>query len=178
MKLVVRNMALTFEGMVTILTQIEAVLNSRPLCPLSCDPNDPKALTAAHFLIGSSLLLLAEPDVSQKPANRLKRWQLLQSILQQFCRRWSKEYLGHLQRLAEWHSRQRPLQPGTLVLLKEDNLAPFQWRMGRVENVHPGSDGVVRVATIRFQTGALLKRAVTKLCPLLSEDEGDNKQIN
>ena len=53
MKRVVGNMALTFEKMVTVLTQIETVLNSRPLCPLLCDPNDTEALTPAHFLIGS-----------------------------------------------------------------------------------------------------------------------------
>ncbi|XP_058816911.1 uncharacterized protein LOC131680209 [Topomyia yanbarensis] len=62
---------LTFEAMCTVLTQIEAIMNSRPLLPLSEDPNDLAALTPAHFLVGSSLHALPDPDLMNVPANRL-----------------------------------------------------------------------------------------------------------
>lgn len=46
---------LTYEEMYTLLVQIETVLNSRPLSPLSSDPSDPNPLTPADFLIGRLL---------------------------------------------------------------------------------------------------------------------------
>ncbi|GFT63441.1 integrase catalytic domain-containing protein [Trichonephila clavipes] len=64
--------------------QIEAVLNSRTICPLSNDPNDVETLTPAHFLVGSSLVAVPDPDYTEIPMNRLSRWQLVQRMNQHF----------------------------------------------------------------------------------------------
>ena len=69
------NSLLTLEKLYTLTTQIEACLNSRPFCPLSPDPNDLAPLTAVHFLVGSALTAIPEPDLSDLPVNRLGRWQ-------------------------------------------------------------------------------------------------------
>ncbi|UYV64515.1 hypothetical protein LAZ67_3001068 [Cordylochernes scorpioides] len=53
----------------------------------------------------------------------------------------------------------------TLVLLKEDNLPPLKWRMGRINQVYPGEDGLVRVVSVKTADGDL-RRAVAKVCPL------------
>ncbi|XP_051862363.1 uncharacterized protein LOC127565811 [Drosophila albomicans] len=50
----------TFEELSTLLSKIEACLNSRPLSPMSEDVSDLAALTPGHFLIGGSLLSMAE----------------------------------------------------------------------------------------------------------------------
>lgn len=51
-------------------------------------------------------------------------------------------------------------------------MPPLQWHMGRVAEIYPGEDVLVRVATVRTTTGTL-KRAVKKLCPppIDSEDK-------
>jgi len=73
MKRVIGNSLLTFQEMKTLLFQIEACLNSRPLCPLSEDPDSLPVLTPGHFLIGESLTAVPEPSVLDTPANRLNR---------------------------------------------------------------------------------------------------------
>ncbi|XP_011687496.1 PREDICTED: uncharacterized protein LOC105449814 [Wasmannia auropunctata] len=62
LKRVASNSSLTFEEFYTLITQIEAILNSRPLTPMSTDPNDLIPLTPAHFLIGKTLNSVADPD--------------------------------------------------------------------------------------------------------------------
>jgi len=66
---VIGNSLLTFEELCTIFVQIEAVLNSRPLCPMSNDPHDYEILTPGHFIIGEPLNSFPEPDLTQVAAN-------------------------------------------------------------------------------------------------------------
>jgi hypothetical protein len=74
---------LTFEEFSTLITQVEACLNSRPLIALSNEPNDPSYLNPGHFLIGAPLTTLPEPDFTNTTMNSLSRWQLLQRFNQQ-----------------------------------------------------------------------------------------------
>ncbi|XP_055903535.1 uncharacterized protein LOC129939519 [Eupeodes corollae] len=110
MKRILHLAALTYEELNTLIIQIECILNSRPLSPLSEDPNDLKPLTPGHFLTGSSLIAIPEPDL-------------------------------------------------------DDNLPPLKWKLGRVMELHPGTDHIVRVVTLKTATG-IFKRAVANLCRL------------
>uniref|UniRef100_A0A0A9YD88 Pro-Pol polyprotein n=2 Tax=Lygus hesperus TaxID=30085 RepID=A0A0A9YD88_LYGHE len=160
---------LTYSEMYTVLTQIEACVNSRPLVPLSSDPNDYSVLTPSHFLIGDQLTAPPEPNLRSLPENRLTRWQLVQRIAQHFWHRWRNEYLHELQRRYKWKSTCNNLQKGTLVLVKEDNSPSYAWSLARVEDTHPGSDGLVRVVTLRCPSG-LFKRNIRLLCALPIDD--------
>ena len=108
----------------TILTQIEACLNSRPLFAISSDSRDPEPLTPAHFLVGFPLTALPESDYSQINITRLGRWQLLQRFTQSIWNRWSKDYLHQLQQRNKWRSTSKNLTPGQLVLILDDNSPP------------------------------------------------------
>ncbi|XP_057329854.1 uncharacterized protein LOC130670463 [Microplitis mediator] len=157
----------TYEEFNTIVINIEAILNSRPLTPLSSDPNDLQSLTPGHFLIGDTLTSLPEHDYREIPENRLSRWQHLQQIRQHFWNRCSKEYLNELNIRHKWSTKGQPetIKIGTVVLIKEDNLPPLQWRMGLITNVHPGADGVIRVVTVKTSTGNV-ERCIRKIAPL------------
>ena len=104
---IVGTVILTFEEMTTILTQIEACLNSRPLkSSLPCDDDGMlQVLTPGHFLIGRPLEALPNPDIDTQPLTVLKRWHLCQGLVKHFWKRWSNEYLHTLQRSSKWQSQ-------------------------------------------------------------------------
>ncbi|CAG7832932.1 unnamed protein product [Allacma fusca] len=127
---------------------VEACLNSRPLCPISSNPNDLSVLTPGHFTAGGVLTALPEPDYSHLKINRLSRWQLVQRIARQFWERWSSDYLTRLQTRPKWWAHQPNLQVGDLVLVQDDRLPPQQWHLARILLVHPGEDGKLRIRLV------------------------------
>jgi hypothetical protein len=131
-KRVVGETVLTYDELYTLLTRIEACLNSRPLVPMSNDPNDLTAITPGHFLIGEALTAPLEPDLIELKINRLSRHQLLERLRQHFWKRWRTEYLSYLQGRTKWQSPSPSLQPGDLDLLVEDNVPPLCWPIGRI----------------------------------------------
>ena len=68
---------------------------------------------------------------------------------------------------SKWQStsNQDSIKIGTLVVLKEDNLPPMDWKLGRIVEMHPGQDKIVRIVTVRTNAG-IYKRSVTRLYPL------------
>lgn len=166
LKRILGNSHLTFEELATLFSQIEAILNSRPLYPLSSCPDDLQSLTPGHFLIGRPLTSMPSPSLEHLNLNRLDRFQRLERLRQDFWRRWQLEYLAELQQRRKWKVPNRPLQAGDLVLIKEENTPPMSWKLGRIQCLFPGKDGVARVAEIKTASGTY-RRGVKYLCPLL-----------
>ncbi|XP_015112558.1 uncharacterized protein LOC107038156 [Diachasma alloeum] len=158
----VRDTTLTFEELSTLLTQIEAVLNSRPLQALSEDPDDLSCLTPGHFLIGEAPIALPEPSLDHLNVGRLSRWQLIQQRLQFFWKQWSTGYLQQLQSISKWHHPSNELKVGSLALLYDEQFPPPKWPLARVTALHPGKDGLSRVVTIRTAS-TTLTRPISKL---------------
>ncbi|XP_013181615.1 PREDICTED: uncharacterized protein LOC106127873, partial [Papilio xuthus] len=137
---VIGETVLTFEELATVFCKIEAVLNSRPLCPVSSDPNDLEVLTPGHFLIGGPLTALPEYPFTETPLNRLTRFELLQQLSQSFWWRFSLEYLHLLQQRVKWCDKTDPPKVGDLVLVKETNMPTLSWRRGRILRLIVGAD--------------------------------------
>lgn len=161
---------LTFEEWSTVLAEIEACLNSRPLSPLTSELDDLRALTPAHFLIGTASGLVPDADMGDIRINRLDRHQLLQRIRNYYWKRWSNEYILQLQERAKWRSPSDNLAVGRLVVLRDDRCPPGKWPLGRIIEVFPGEDGKIRVIKVRTATGTF-KRHVARVSPLHLEEE-------
>lgn len=159
---------LSLEELYTIFTQIEAILNSRPLCPLSNAPDDLEILIPGHFLIGTSLLALPEQLVLDIPLNRTNRYQLLTQLQQSFWKRWSREYVTQMQHRTKWRTAMRndEIQIGKLAIIRDENLPPLRWHTGRICELHPSSDGLVRVVSLKTTNG-IIQRSLPKICVLL-----------
>ncbi|XP_062557399.1 uncharacterized protein LOC134222271 [Armigeres subalbatus] len=153
----------------TVLTQIEACLNSRPLTQISNDPSDLGVLTPGHFLVQRPLTAVAGPWLKDIPEGRLSRWQQAENFVQRVWSRWSTQYLSDLHNRTKWSRQKNNLFVGTMVLIKEDNLPPLKWLLGRVTQVHPGADGNIRVVTVRTRDGNFV-RAISKICILPISD--------
>ncbi|XP_043285556.1 uncharacterized protein [Venturia canescens] len=157
--------SLTFEEFTTLLTQIEGILNSRPLEPLSDDPDDYSVLTPGHFLIGDTLTSIPEPSLRDVPQGRLTRWQWLQERVQYYWEHWSSGYLQRQQAISKWHHPSHDIRVGSMVLLMNENTSPTKWPRARVTQLHPGKDGLTRVVTLKTAT-TTLTRPITKLALL------------
>nr|CAI5832090.1 unnamed protein product [Callosobruchus analis] len=141
---------------------IEGILNSRPITLLSNDPTNLAYLTPGHFLIGAPLTSYPEPDLTSVPENRLKFWKSCIQVQQHFWKAWHRDYLTQLQNRPKWQVPKVNLKEGMLVFLKEDNITPLRWPLGRVSKLFPGRDGNVRVAEIKTENG-LIRRSISKI---------------
>ncbi|GFY15851.1 integrase catalytic domain-containing protein [Trichonephila clavipes] len=133
-KRVAGNSKFSYEELLTLITQIKAILNSRPLTPLSSDVDDLEVLTPAHFLIGRPITAIVEPSLLQCESNRLNVWQRITKSIQTIWKRWSLSYLNSLQQRKKWIVNKENLKLGDMVLIREENLPPCKWLLGRVQN--------------------------------------------
>ena len=162
---------LNFEEFTTLLAQVEACLNSRPLTPLP-DPSEPlEVLTPGHFLIGRPLTALPD-EIDVLKTTPLKRWQLCQSLVRHLWARWSREYVDTLSKFHKWHTPSKDLQVGDIVCLRDEPLAPTRWPLARVVEVHSGPDGKVRVVMVETAKGRYT-RPIVKIVLLVYYDDKD-----
>lgn len=174
---------LTFDELSTVTAEVEAILNSRPLTPMSNDPNDLQPLTAGHFLIGGPMIAIEDRNIMTGPKTKI--WYKMMSMRNEFWHRWSKEYLAGLQSKIKWKSERDNIQIGALVIIQEDNIAPLHWRMGRVTRLFKDDLGKVRVVELKTSVvkipnspngktrinnmvadTKIVRRAIHRICPL------------
>lgn len=159
----------TYEEVSTVLAQIEAVLNSRPLHELGSSTENIYILTPGHFIIGRPLLE-APAKLNEGNMGCVNRWKLLQRIKNHFWKKWKEEYLTSLQNRTKLIKKKRNFEVGEVVIIKNEEAHPARWPLARVMEVHPGKDGIVRVVTLKTQD-KVVKRPVNKLCPLEHHEE-------
>ena len=164
----------TLESLQTIIVEIEALLNDRPLTHVSPDLRDPEPITPAHLLCGKRITTLPhctmeldeldDPDFGDvSDLRRRARAQAL--IVKHFWTRWKREYLTALR---ETHNvtgnNEQRVKIGDVVLVHDDT-PRIKWRLAVIEGVNKGADGLIRSADIRTTTGKT-NRPIARLYPL------------
>ena len=102
-----------------------------------------------------------------------KRWTQCQALLQEFWRKWAKDYLQQLQAAGKWHKKRPNLLVGDLVLMADGSAFHTQWTLARVTAVYSGRDGLVRVVDVRTSAGHTFRRPITKLSMLMTGEDKD-----
>ena len=158
------------EGLHTVLCEVEAIINSRPITKASTDPNDLEALTPNHLLLLKNQPSLPPGEFQAADLYAQRRWRQVQYISDLFWKRWTKEYLPLLQERQRWTGVQRNLVAGDLVLLMDSTAPRNSWIMGRVLQTFPDRKGFVRQIRIKTRTSCL-DRPISKVCLLLEKEE-------
>ena len=168
---VMGELVLSFEELTTVVCQVEACLNSRPILAMTSHNEDGiSTLTSGHFLMmRPPTAYPSDPSPLEEPRLATK-WRRCQCLVQHFWSRWHREYLQTLQSRTKWTKTQPNLQEGDIVVLKEDKLFSCHWPIAKILKTFPGSDGLVRVALIKTSTSTF-KRPVCKLALLHREQQ-------
>lgn len=158
------------ETLRTVFAEVVSILNGRPLCPSSDDPNDLEPLTPSHFLLQRQNMAIPPGLFPKEDLYCRKQWRCAQFLANCFWTRWIREYIPTLQLRQKWLFKRRNLAINDLVLLV-DNITPRgHWSLGRVTKVFPGADSRVRTVEVKTRNDSVLVRPVAKLC-LLEESK-------
>ena len=172
---------LTYDELLTAVTEVEMVINSRPISYVSSDDLE-EPLTPSHLLAGRRILglpdnlyydHLLDPDFELNQPIINKRMRYLSRILDHFWKRWRSEYLLSLReqhKIPRGTTEKPQVTVGDIVLVHDDSRKRGFWNLGKVEEIISGVDGRIRGAVVTVYTGgrcpALLRRSIAHLYPL------------
>ena len=174
LKKVFGNARLAYDELLTVLTEVEATLNSRPL-PYGYDnPYEGEVLTRAHLLYGRRLLSLKEEpreDDDETKTSYRRRYKYINETLQHFWKRWQREYLTNLRESHDCNAQAIGKAPkvGDVVTVYEEGVKGNGWKMAVVESLIVGKDKEVTGANVWMITkgkAIRLSRPVEKLFPI------------
>ena len=189
LKKVLGTKKLTYVELQTLIVEVEAVLNNRPI---SIDYDDgEEVLTPNHLLFGRRLpnvniSTMGEEGVINE-TNFVKRKKFMGVILDHFWQRWRKEHLAFLRQSQRAKIKQRgaEIHINDIVIIYEDKQPRHLWQTGKVEKLITGSDGMVRGATVKLaKSGYMINRPTNRLYPILpcnemkDANEDKNEDLN
>ncbi|XP_060073443.1 uncharacterized protein LOC132553231 [Ylistrum balloti] len=168
------NHKLSHEVLSTFMAEVTAIINARPLVPVSTDTDNPFILSPATILTqktGSqveSFGYLGHKDMFRS------QWKHVQVLAENFWNRWRKEFLPLLQTRRKWNHESPNVEEGDVVLMKDEQVARNDWPLGIITRTFPSEDGLVRKVEIQICRGgkkSTLVRPVTQIVILLSKDK-------
>lgn len=166
-----RRKPLTHEVLSTLMAEVCAIVNSRPIVSVSHDPDSPLVLTPSMLVTGKcsqeQSVFSDSTDIRETYKQQWKHVQVLSNV---FWKRWQEDYLQSLQQRRKWENQTPSLQKGDLVLLRDAGLHRNHWPIGLVTRTFSNEcDTLVRsveVRVMRDQKPVTYIRPITELVPL------------
>ena len=142
------------ESLNTLFTEVEAIVNSRPLVVETInDVNSKVALSPTNLLTMKSKVIMPSPGEFSRPdVYCRKRWRRVQHLSNEFWSRWWTEFLLSLQERQKWSSTRTNFQQGDIVILKDDCCRRNEWKFAKVIETFPDDKGFVR--TVKLLIGS------------------------
>ncbi|KAG1656930.1 hypothetical protein GQR58_023669 [Nymphon striatum] len=150
---------------VTLLSEVEFLINNRPLTYVDTDAENILPLTPSHFLLGRTSLNQINyniEDISITADQLRARKTHYDNVLNNFWKRWQKEYLLSLPTCVDKLKKSGNLNIDKIVLIREDNVPRSKWSLGKIVEVYPGRDGRIRAVALKTAKG-IIRRPIQRL---------------
>ena len=136
---------MTFSEVQIVCFEAANVINERPIGRHPTSPDDKSYLCPNDLLLGRSTSQVPS-GLFMQTDNPRRRYEFIQKIIENFWRRWTRDYFPSLITRKKWHTTNRNLQKGDIFLIQDSNQIRGQWKLGKVSKVFPGAreDGIVR----------------------------------
>ena len=165
---IVKGSVLWEEDYRTIFAEITSCINSRPVWPCTDGDIDGLPITCEDLLRPTGLP--RDPMSLNLSCDPRKRYQQVQTVVNNWWRIWLLHFAPNLQKRSKWYKVRENASVGDIVVVIDPEISRSKWQMGIIENVFPGKDGLVRSVNVRTRTGTY-DRPITKLCLLISREE-------
>lgn len=159
---VLQQQTLDDESLHTILCEVEAILNGRPITRVSNDANDLEALTPNHILLLKGRPVIAPGEFQDGDLYIRKRWRQVQYLADLFWKRWTREYLPLLQERQKWTKPRRSFVVGDIVVVIDHAAPRGSWILGKVTKTYPDKHGLVRAVLLKTKNGQM-ERPISKI---------------
>ena len=156
----------------TVLTEVEGIMNAKPLGYVSADVADPDPITPNILLMGRRDASL--PQALYDPHNLLgkRRWRHSQVLADNFWSAFIRNYLPSLQERQKWRTDTKELTNGQVVLVVDPQLPRALWPVGTVTETYAGPDGRIRTAAVQVKDRTYV-RPVARLVKLPKLEDED-----
>ena len=171
------SQSLNDESFYTVLTEVETIVNSRPLSvEVLSDSNSLVPLTPNQLLTSKTKIVMAPPGkFTEADIYSRRRWRRVQHLVNEFWSRWRSEYLQSLQQRRKWIHPRRNFAVGDVIVIKDDATHRNEWRLGRITAVKTGDDQNVRSVVVQTSTHKEYERPISKIVLLVASDELDGR---
>ena len=147
----VSNQRLSVPEFLTVCCEVANLLNERPIGVKPSVDSVINALTPNSLILGRAT---ASNPMGWQPyeTNIATRYHLVQSVVEDFWKRWTELYAPALVVQRKWHTATRNLRPGDVVIVADKNTLRGEYRLALVRDVFPGEDGRVRKVTVQYKS--------------------------
>ncbi|XP_066983767.1 uncharacterized protein [Macrobrachium rosenbergii] len=182
LKKVIGQAFLSFNELSCVVTELEAIINDRPLRYTPGDLDQLDILTPNHLILGRRLRSFPREVIDWKDETKDplygenkdvgKRFLYITKKCDDLWKRWEREYLTSLRethRVGIRHEFWPKMGDDVLI---HDEGPRSRWKLGQIVKLHVGPDDVLRVVTLKTPQGQVM-RPVVKLYPLELWQETD-----
>ena len=151
LSLAIGESLLPYSDLQTVFFKIANLMNERPIgMKPGSDFSSGTYLCPNDLLLGrpSCAVPSGQFDATLNPS---KRMQFVDKMIDSFWTKWTRDYFPSLIVMQKWHTKQRNVREGDIVLVKDSNIVRGHWKMGLVCKTTPGADGQVRNVIVKYK---------------------------
>ena len=174
------DQVLSFSELQTVLMECANLVNERPIGQHPGNPDDGTYLCPNDILLGRSSSRIPGGPFNE-PTDHRKRYEFVQQVVNSFWKKWTRDYFPSLLIRQKWHTERRNMKVDDIVMIKDSNAVRGKWKLGKVSQVSPGSDGKVRNVKVQYKVQnedpnkankyTTIDRSVNRLIVIVPSDE-------